>query len=91
MDSLRDFFHQNAYAVHRASLRRERLPDCCRSEAHLLPTKLGIRFLNRYGQPVILPVFVCSVCGKRYAGTEDRFLPIASLLRYETVEIPSPS
>lgn len=87
MARLNEFFAGNAYALHRAALRRERLPECCR--VRLAPKGLSVRFLTRDGGETLLPVEECAGCGRLYALTEDsKYLSIENLMRYDVTADP---
>ena len=85
MSSLHDYFNPSVsgYAVHRTFLRRERLPECCRKT--LAECGLWIKYLGSSGENVLLPLVKCGVCGRLYAKSKEKYMPIDNLMKYEIV------
>ncbi len=83
MGSLSEHFMpaNSGYAIHRVSLGYERLPECCRTG--LADCGLSVRHLGTSGDEVLLPLLKCGECGRYYAGSGGRFIPVDNPLKYE--------
>lgn len=85
MVSLNEHFRNSGYTLHREALRKERLPRCCRDNLRALP--IGIKFVDRAGGEVLLPVVECASCSKKYAMSDGRYISIKNLLRFDVMEL----
>lgn len=83
MGSLGDYFRNSGYAIHRAALRSDRLPECCRHS--LAECGMSAVFLDPSGSEILLPMKKCGVCGRSYALSDGKYIPIDSLLKYRIV------
>lgn len=89
MGTLNEHFRQSGYTLHRAALRKERLPRCCRE--NLRPHSIGIQYLDEHGEAVVLPLVSCTVCGSQFARSNERYLKIGNMRQFEVVPYPSKS
>lgn len=85
MGSLNEHFRQSGYTLHRAALRRERLPRCCRENLHALTT--GIKFMDEGGGELLLPLTECVICGRKYAMSDEKYIVVKNLLQFDVVKI----
>ena len=86
MSGLNEHFSASGYSIHRAAVRKERLPECCRSG--LRECGMAVRYLGASGEDILLPLMKCAFCGRLYAVMEEggnRFLPVDNPLRFEIV------
>ncbi len=85
MGGLREHFNAAAsgYAIHRATLRAERLPACCRTG--LSDSGCFIQSLGAGGEEALYPLLQCAVCGRYFALCGEKYLPVENLMRYEVI------
>ena len=89
MGGLNEYFSTSGYSIHRAAVRRERLPECCRSG--LRGSGAAVKYLGQAGENILLPLLRCASCGRMYAVCDEsgkRFMPVENPLRYEIVTVP---
>lgn len=85
MSSLNEHFKSVGYTLHRDSVRKQRLPQCCRE--NLKPTSIGIKYFSPSGEDVVLPVLKCNICGRKFALSGKRYISIDSLLKFDIVAL----
>lgn len=85
MSDLNEHFKQSGYTLHRAALRRECLPRCCRENMRALT--IGINFMDRAGSEQLLPLVECAVCFKKYALSDGRYMAVKSLLKFKIAQL----
>ncbi len=85
MSSLNEHFKSSGYAFHRDAVRKTRLPRCCRE--NLKTTSVGIKYFSTNGADVVLPVLECSVCGRKFALSGEKYIAVDNLLKFDTVNL----
>lgn len=85
MGNLNEHFKHSGYTFHRNSVRKERLPRCCQKNLHKL--RIGIKYLNPNGEDVILTVCQCSVCGRKFALLDNKYITVDNILKFDTVNL----
>ena len=85
MSGLSEFFDsaRSGCTVHRAALRAERLPECCR--AGLTECGLFIKHLDSDGGEIALPLLKCAVCGRYFALRGEKYIPVENPLQFEII------
>ncbi len=85
MAGMNEHFRQSGYVLHRQALRKECLPRCCRENLHEMA--IGIKFMDRAGGDVVLPLVQCACCSGKYALSDGRYIAVKSLLRFDVVRL----
>lgn len=85
MSSLDEHFRQSGYTFHQNLMRKERLPRCCQENLHKLD--IGIEYLNLNGASIILPVCECRVCGRKFAVSDEKYIYIDNILKFNTINL----
>lgn len=85
MSSLNEHFKSVGYTFHRNAVRKQRLPQCCRE--NLKPTAIGVKYFSSDGADAVLPVLECSVCGRKFALSGEKYIAVDNLLKFDTVNL----
>lgn len=83
MSSLNEHFKSVGYTFHRDAVRKARIPQCCRK--NLKPTGIGIKYFSPDGADVVLPLLECSVCGRKFAVSGEKYIAVDNILKFDTV------